>query len=437
MLRTQMSSSAYLSCDPALVPLWPRHQVGRISRCKERQRDTFKQSSHCFPGGVMRPAYELPTMARRSLSRWVEAGLIGLFVSAIVQTALIEICVSLSAKEAAMGLASIPTLSSFVGAVLMSLEPRSSRRALQLLLPALAFFLTGLVAYRSGLPYGAPGIFGAALVLFVMGAPRGHKNKTTLPSGITNYPRPKLIEDAGETERLSSTVASMPHACSLKRLGRSLIRQLREQAEEGKIALVLSRSDADQPLATVGSYDPISLEQVESERSVSWESCLICFGLDAQSLSPYTSPAALALNGLPQVCVPPALAHGLWAVVCQDPGDKSARSMADSLWGYGWFVDSPQLGLSRRIAQLACRRHSPKVLISSQADESLSHDLVLWLCSASARLADNVSGAILLPFTEQARRFLPSSLSQMDPSPRPLMILGNKHVLEWRDGRWV
>jgi len=376
-------------------------------------------------------------MAKHSLSRWIKACLIGLLVSAVVQTALIEICASLSAEEAARGLASIPTLSSFVGAVLISLDLRSSRRALQLLLPALAFFLTGLVAYRSGLSYGAPGIVGAALALFAMGTLQVHKNETGLPSGMTNYPRPRLIEDAGEAERLSSTVASMPHACSLNRLGRSLIRQLREQAEEGKIALVLSRSEADRPLATVGSYNPISLGEVESERSVSWESCLICFGLDAHSLSPYTSPAALALKGVPQVCVPPDLAHGLWAVVCQDPGDKSARSIADSLWRSGWFVDSPELSLSRRVAQLVCRRHSPRVQISSRADEPMSHDLVLWLCSNADHLADNVSGAILLPFTGHAQGFLPSNLSQTDQSSRPLMILGNEHVLEWRDGGWV
>jgi len=376
-------------------------------------------------------------MAKRSLSRWIKAGLIGLLVGAVVQAALIEICVSLSAEEAARGLTSIPTLSSFVGAVLMSLDSRNSRRALQLLFPALAFFLTGLVAYRSGLPYGASGIVGAAITLFAMGTARGRRNETGLPSGITNYTRPKLIEDVREAERLSSIVASMPHACSLNRLGRSLIHQLREKAEEGKIALVLSKSEADRPLATVGSYDPISLGEVEPERSVSWESCLIGFGLDAHSLSPYTIPAALALAGVPQVCVPPALAHGLWAVVCQDPGEKSARSMADSLWRSGWFVDSPELGLTRRAAQLVCRRHSPKVLISSRPDEPLSHDLVVWLCSSSTHLADNVSGAILLPFTGHAQGFLPSNLSQMDQSPRPLMILGNERVLEWRDGRWT
>ena len=376
-------------------------------------------------------------MAKHSLSRWIKACLIGLLVSAIVQTALIEICASLSAEEAARGLASIPTLSSFVGAVLISLDLRSSRRALQLLLPALAFFLTGLVAYRSGLSYGAPGILGSAFALFVMGNLRANRKEAGLPSGVTNYPRPKLIDDAGEAERLSSTVASMPHACSLNRLGRSLIHQLRQQAEEGKIALVLSRSEGDRPVATVGSYDPISLGEIEQERSVSWESCLMCFGLDAHSLLPYTSPAALAVKGVPQVCIPPSLAHGLWAVVCQDPAGGSARSMADSLWRSGWFVDSPELNLGRKAAQLVRRRHSPRVLISSRADEPTSHDLVLWICSSAAHLADNVSGAILLPFTGSAEGILPSNLSQMDQSTRPLMILGNEHVLEWRDGRWV
>ena len=399
--------------------------------------DTFEQSNRCFPRGVMGPSREPPAMAKRSSSRWIKAGLIGLLVGATVQTVLIDICVLLSAEEVAKGLTSIPTLSSFAGVVLMSLDPRNSRRALQLLIPALAFFLTGLVAYRSGLPYGAPGIAGAAVTLFAMGAPWGHRNNTGLPFGIANYPRPKLIEDAGEAKRLSSTVASMPHACSLNRLGRSLIRQLRERAEEGKIALVLSRSEADRPLATVGSFDPISLGEVESERSVSWESCLMGFGLDVHSLSPYTIPAVLALAGVPQVCLPPNLAHGLWAAVCQDPGQKSARSMADSLWRSGWFVDSPEFDLIRSAAQHVRRRHSPRVLISSQPDESLSHDLVIWLCSSSVRLTDNVSGAILLPFTEQARELLPNNIGKMDHSPRPVMILGNEHVLEWRDGRWI
>lgn len=376
-------------------------------------------------------------MTGRSLSRYVKSGLVAMIVSAVAQAVLMDVCVALSAERAAKGLTSIPTLLTFVGIGLASLDPRNSRRGLQLLVPASAFFLTGLVAYRVGLPYAATGILGATVVALATKAFPDRGGHDTLPSGITNYPRPKLIGDRSEAESLSKMVASMPYSCSLSRPGRSLIRQLRRESEDGKIAVVLRRSEKNGSLATIGSYDPISLGEAESERPTSWESCLACFGFDVQSLSPYTLPATLAVAGAPQVDIPPGLAHGLWAIVCSDPEGRSTKTIAESLWHRGWRVDSPGLGLARKISQLARRRHSPRALIRSQPEESSSHDMVLCICPTPAQPLEGLSGAVILPFREDLRRFLPSNASQLDPSPRPLMILGNGHVLEWREGRWA
>jgi len=376
-------------------------------------------------------------MATHSLIGWIKTIILGLIAAAAVQSALIEICEILSATSAAKGLASVPTLAAFVSIVLWSLGPKWAKHVNAALGSAAAFFAVGLISSRVGLPYGAPGIIGAALVIWATSGRKRPSPRDSLPAGVTNNPRPRVIEHEGEVKQTILRISEMPYSSTLTEVGRSLLRELRSQSEKGNLALVLYRCGQGRPTATVGSYQPLKLERIETDRSVPWESCLTSFGLDIQSLAPYGLPARVALPDGPEVDIPANLAHGRWIVACSDPSSVAAKAIAGSLYRSGWRVESPYLGCTERIRQLFGRRRSPRATVTTEQSDTSGHDLAVQLCSsASALEGGDAVGVILPPFLANREQFLPKNLAFSTSSPRPLMVVGRGSVMEWGEDGW-
>jgi hypothetical protein len=376
-------------------------------------------------------------MATRSLVGWIKTIIIGLIVAAEVQSALIEICIILSAASAAKGLASIPTLAAFLSIVLWSLGPKWTRYINVMLASTAAFFAVGLASSCLGLPYGAPGIATATLIIWVASSKQAPSVQDHLPVGITNYPRQRVLQSEDEVKRIVSHLYAMKYSSTLTEVGRSLLSELRSQSESGNIAVVLHRSEENRPTATVGSQQPLRLQRTGTDRALTWESSLISFGLDIQSLSPYTLPAKLALPDGPEVDIPANLAHGKWAVVCSEPSQTAARSVASSLYRSGWRVDSTNLGYVEKIRQTLDRRGAPNASVAIGPLHESNHDLVIQICSMPSALEDkDLAGAVLAPFLANREQFLPENMAFVASSPRPLMLIGKGLVMEWGEEGW-
>lgn len=376
-------------------------------------------------------------MVTHSLMGWTKTIILGLIVAAVVQSALIEICAIFSAASVAKGLASVPTLVVFASFILRALGPKWAMRINVMLASTAAFFVVGLASSRVGLPYGAPGVVAATLVIWVASRKRTPNARDHLPVGITNYPKQRVIQGEPEVRRTVSRISAMRYSSTLTGVGRSILRELRSQSEKGDIAVVLYRSDEDRPTATVGSQRPLRLERTDTDRALSWESSLISFGLDIQSLSPYSLPARLALPDGPEVDIPANLAHGKWVVVCTEPSQAVARSVSSSLYRAGWRVDSPYLGCAEKIRQTLNRRGAPNAFVGVGTFHDSNHDLVVQLCSKPSALEEKgLVGAVLTPFLANREQFLPENLAFVAHSPRPLMMVGKGLLMEWGEEGW-
>jgi len=376
-------------------------------------------------------------MTVHTLTGWIKTITLGLIVAALVQSMLFQVCTVFSAAPAAEGLASLPTLAVFAAFILRALGPKWTKQVNVVLASAAAFFVVGLVSSCVGLPYGAPGIVGATLVIWATQRTQTSSIRNHLPVGISNYPRQRIIQGEPELRRTVSRISAMRYSSTLTGVGKSILRELRSQSEKGDIAIAIYRSDEDRPKATVGSQQPLRLDRTDTDRALSWESGLISFGLDIQSLSPYTLPARLVLCEGPEVDIPANLAHGKWAVVCNEPSQAVARSIASSMYRSGWYVDSSYLGVVDKLRQALDRRGSPSASVGIEPLNDSTHDLALRLCSSSSALGEkSLTGAVLTPFLANRELFLPDSLAFAARSPRPLIVTGKGLVMEWSEDGW-
>jgi len=372
------------------------------------------------------------------MNRWIRSALLAFLVAATAQYALIEVCLAASAQPVAKALTSVPTIASFVSALMWFAGSKWKSHGVRMLASSIVFFAVGLASYRAELPYGLAGVSSGIMAYLASDMWKLMKNESTLPVALTNYPREEIIRDEREAESRISQLTAMPHSYTFTKVGGSLLRQLREQAEQGKLAVVLHRSKSGLPCARVGSYEPVEPLRAEEIRGMGWDACLACFGLDVRSLSPYTMPTSIALPGGPEVTIPAGLAHGKWAIICPEPSSSEAKAVAEALRRSGWKVESPHLGPLPKVSQLLDRRRSPAASVGIGTFRLGRFDMTVKLCRPSSLMDElDLTGILLPPSSTSVEHLIPENFKVVFPNPVPLMMVGKGRVLEWSGDTWT
>ena len=383
-------------------------------------------------------AWVCTDMLSRSWGRWIKSFGLSLLWAALFQYALIQVCVVFSAQSIAKGLSSLPTLVSFLAALLWLSGSRWAKQSLWLNASGLIFFVAGLIANALGMPYATPGILAVVLSTIVIGKVRDVGEKRSTPLGITNHPHPSVVLDQAQVRSIAAALSSMPYSLVLARLGGQVLQQLRTECEAGEFGILLHRTDDGTASAVIGSYEPIGIRMSTDSRRVHWDSAIASFGLDVSELSPYTRPADIRLPSGTEVTLPAGLAHGTWILVCEKPSRELAEALAEGLSRSGWRVTSPESSLLQRIGQLLKIRAMCTAFVSAKGTPSSPHRLELRIRAWSPSLVeDGATGLIFPPRASGIEQFLPRNLTIPLPNESPVMIYGTGQVKEWLEGRWT